>query len=402
MENSILFPREPSRFSMIRDEDAKEVQRLFIHCKSVPGLSDIYIKSGRPIKARVHGKIKSVTSRILDHAEVRDILVMMYGGNNAEIEVRKKPLDNAYSIRVDRDTTLRYRWSATGTEYNGNFAIAIVLRELPAVPPRLDKTHFQDGLFDALFTERGLVLICGETGSGKSTLMAGIVTEIMLDPESNAHIIEYAAPIEFVYDEIQKISPSCEVDQSAVPDHLGSFADGIRNSLRRDPDIILIGESRDAETIKAALLASQTGHAVYTTLHSSTVPTTFLRLIQTLPVEEMNSVLGSLIDMIQVVLCQELIPSLDGKRVPLREWLVINDDMRREMLKAASQNVMTLPYVVGELVSKYGMTRLRNAELLAEKGLIDPMYVDKERLAQQKLVINNELISGNSGVNDGP
>jgi defect-in-organelle-trafficking protein DotB len=116
----------------------------------------------------------------------------------------------------------------------------------------------------------------------------------------------------------------------------------------------------------------------------------------------MNSVLGSLIDMIQVVLCQELIPSLDGKRVPLREWLVINDDMRREMLKAASQNVMTLPYVVGELVSKYGMTRLRNAELLAEKGLIDPMYVDKERLAQQKLVINNELISGNSGVNDEP
>lgn len=380
-----FYKNTPSRFSA---SDKEAIHGLLAYCKSIKGLSDILIKTDRPVVARVDGKLFHITNRPLVQYEVVDILCVLYGTANAEIEVRKKPLDNAYAFRLDRSTTLRYRWNATAIEKNNSVGISITLRELPPTPPKLNVEEFRDGLLEALFPEKGLCLVCGATGSGKSTLLAGLVRHIMEKPDANCHILEYAAPIEFVYDELQETAVSCEVDQSQVPDHVPTFAEGIRNSLRRDPDIIIIGESRDAETIKAMILGSQTGHLVYSTVHSTTVQTTFLRLINSLPSDEAGTVIGSLIDMIQVVLCQSLVPRLGGGRIPIREWLIVNDDMRRIMLAAANRNVMELPTVVGDLVERHGMTRLRYAELLVAENKIDPKYVEIERLAVSKGVKN--------------
>jgi defect-in-organelle-trafficking protein DotB len=180
-----------------------------------------------------------------------------------------------------------------------------------------------------------------------------------------------------VFDKVQTIS--CEIDQTSVPEDVSTFAEGVRNALRRDPDIIMVGESRDAETIKAAVLAAQTGHTVYSTAHSNNVSTTFLRLIQSLPVEEMQSIMGSVIDSVRTIISQRLVSSVDGKRCAVREYLVFNAAIRKELLSVAAANVALLPAKAADLVERHGRSMLRHAEDLAAMGRIDPAYVDLVR-----------------------
>lgn len=378
-QNHFLLATEPARYG------EEELNQLLVHAKSI-GASDVYIKSGRPVTGRVHGRLVRLTMRRLEHAEVVGCTCAMYGGANADLQLRMgKPIDQAYSVRVGRGESLRFRWCATGVQVNGNFAISIVLRELAGIPPAFDPAEFHPKLVSGLFPQDGLVLVTGETGAGKSTLLASVIRHIGEDPEADSHIVTFEAPIEYVYDKV--VTSSCEIDQSSVPEHVESFAAGIRNALRRDPDVILVGESRDAETIKSAVLAAQTGHAVYTTVHSNNVATTFLRLIQALPVEEMHSIMGSIIDSIRVIISQRLVPSTDNKRCAIREFLVFDGDMRRELLGVASSNISLLPAAANDLVSRHGQRMVDHAQSLADAGRIDQAYVDLLRAQEQSLEV---------------
>lgn len=371
----LLFPREPARF------DRDEFHRLLQHAKAIEA-SDIHIKTMTRIMCRVHGHLVPVTNRRLEDAEVATILQVLYGAANAELEVRTgKPLDNAYRLTLDRDTYLRFRWNAHACEVRGAFGIKITLRELPAMPPRLPKDDLGDEVVEALFSENGLVLICGATGSGKSTLLAGIIRAKAEEPEADCNIVTLESPIEFTYDKVS--TESCMITQTAVPQNLPSFSKGVENALREDPDIVLVGEARDAATIEAMNLASQTGHLVFGTVHSNTVGTTFLRLTQSLPAEKADSILGSLIDAIRVVICQRLYPSTDGRRVAVRETLVFDRAIRRELLRAATRNIAELPVVADDLVRRYGQTMLAHAEQLVVAGRLDPMYVEVLRTDEQ-------------------
>ncbi|TAL63636.1 MAG: hypothetical protein EPN79_15895 [Burkholderiaceae bacterium] len=337
--------------------------------------SDIYFKTGRPVTARVHGRLVRLTTRRLDHEHVQAVTNHLYGGDNGEAELRQgKPLDNAYAFPVGRFESLRYRWCATGVVAERGFGISIVLRELAGIPPALDQADVGPVLMDALFPDDGLVLVCGETGAGKSTLLAGVIRHKAEDPEADCHIVAFEAPVEYVYHGVK--TESCEIDQSAVPDHLNSFAAGIRNALRRDPDIILVGESRDAETIKASVLAAQTGHAVYTTVHANSVGTTFLRLIQTLPPESAMQYIGAIIDSIRVIICQRLLPDTAGKRVAVREYLVFDQALRLELMRTASRNLAEVPAVATRLVHAHGRTKSKHAQQLADAGRLEQRYVD--------------------------
>lgn len=373
--HGFLLEREPVRFL------AQEFDRLLIHAKKI-GASDIYINTERPISARVHGRLVRLTYRKLNHSEVVGIVCDLYGGANADLQLRQgKPIDDAHSVKVDRDTSLRFRWCATGSLFGANFAIEIVMRELAEMPPKLDRSQLHPRLVDALFPPDGLVLVTGETGAGKSTFLASIIREIGENAEADTRVLTYEAPIEYVFDKVD--TTSCLIVQSAVPVDVLSFADGIRNSLRRDPDVIVVGESRDAETIKAAIVAAQTGHALYTTVHSNSVATTFLRLIQALPVEEMHSIMGSIIDSVRVIVSQQLVPSTDGRRVAVREFLVFDTAMRRELLSVATQNISLLPVRAGEMVAKYGQTMIAHAEELFAAGRIDAAQVAAIRAFQE-------------------
>lgn len=373
--NDYLLDREPVRFT------PPEFDRLLIHANKI-GASDIYINTERTLSARVHGRLVRLTHRKLNHAEVVGIVCDLYGGANADLQLRQgKPIDDAHSVKVDRDTNLRFRWCATGCLINANFGIEIVMRELTGMPPKLDRTQIHPKLMEGLFPRDGLVLVTGETGAGKSTFLASIIREIGENAEADTRVLTYESPIEYIYDKIP--TTSCLIVQSAVPVDVLSFAEGIRNSLRRDPDVIVVGEARDAETIKSAIVAAQTGHALYTTVHSNSVATTFLRLIQALPVEELHSIMGSIIDSVRVIVSQQLVPSTDGRRVAVREFLVFDNAMRHELLSVATTNISMLPVRAGELVAQYGQTMVAHAQELHAAGRIDETQFDAIRTFQE-------------------
>ncbi|WP_421193830.1 type IV pilus twitching motility protein PilT [Aeromonas jandaei] len=364
---SYLMPDCPAVFRNETDLNA-----LLSHAKEI-GASDIYIISQRPVTARIQGELHRLSGRILQSHEVEQVMKVIYEGDNGPTQVAIKPISKAYSFRHKGSRKLRFRCQGTGTQVNGEFAISITLRELPAVPRKLNKSELGD-LYDMLFPDVGLVLVCGETGSGKSTLMAGIVREL-IEKDDHHHILEYSQPIEYVYDDLLFGKHHVEVEQSEVPTNIPTFAEAISDALRRDPDIILVGEARDSETIKAALLAAQTGHTVYSTVHANTVGSVFLRLLQSLPTDSSAMILGGLIDSIRTIVCQDLIKTLTGERAAIRESLSFNQALRDELLLAAQNDIMSVPLIAKKMVKDHGVTKLDAVKKLVAAGAISEQWI---------------------------
>jgi defect-in-organelle-trafficking protein DotB len=236
--------------------------------------------------------------------------------------------------------------------------------------------HLPKEVMEAIAPKDGVVYVTGATGSGKTTLLASIIKELAEDPNSNRKILTYEAPIEFVFDSINK--PSSVVSQSEIPRHLPSFAAGVRNALRRKPRLILVGEARDAETIAAVIEAALTGHPVYTTLHANGVAETIRRLVGTFPKEERAGRTLDIIETIRLVIWQILVPTVDGKRVALREYLIFDDEIRDRLLTVSPEEVTAI-------------TR----QLLKEKG--HPMIVDAKRKFDDGIISEREykiLVAG--------
>ncbi|MCF8869887.1 type IV pilus twitching motility protein PilT [Xanthomonas campestris] len=394
--NAVLSDQSLIERALLRSEptvfDEIGVQQLLVHAKAM-GASDVYIKTNARVTARIHGRLYRLTRRTLYATEVGSIAGYLYGGPNAEVQLKRgMDLDNAYTFRLNRSDSLRFRWNATGAEIDGSFGISIILRELPEIPPAIDKEDLGDDLYGALYPDDGIVMVCGPTGSGKSTLLAGMVRDIAENPDSHCHIITYESPVEFVYDKVEK--PTTEIESTSIPDHLPNFAAAIRNSLRRDPDIIVVGEMRDGETIGAAILASQTGHVVYGTAHSTSVGATFTRTMQSLPKNEQQGMLGGLIDSLRLIICQELVQSTDGKRVALREYLSFGESERRALLTAAMRDPAGVPSVAQQLTRERGQTKLMHARKLFAAGRIKEDVVLRFELAEQTARAQVSLLAG--------
>jgi defect-in-organelle-trafficking protein DotB len=225
--------------------------------------------------------------------------------------------------------------------------------------------NLPENIIAALAPRDGVVYVTGATGSGKTTLLAAVIRELSEDPEANRKVLTYESPIEFVYDMVQK--PSSVISQSEIPRHLPTFASGVRNALRRKPRLILVGESRDAETISAVMEAALTGHPVYTTLHSTGVAESIRRLVGSFSQEERQGRTIDIIETIRLIIWQQLVPTVDGKRVPLREFLIFDEEVRDQLLDV-NYNEVT------------GLTR----KLLRERG--QPMRVDAERVFKEGMI----------------
>lgn len=375
----VFLPDEPARFEA-RDWDA-----LMVHVKTIEG-SDLHIKSYERVRARVHGRIVPVTRRRLDHNEVAGLSRLLYQGDNAELEIRGgKPLDGAYQIKLSRSTGLRFRWNAAGCDARGGVGIKVTLRELAEEPRPLPQELQDDPLImQAVQASEGLALICGATGSGKTTLLAGFVRWYAEQPDSDTVIETIEAPIEYTFDRISK-SDACVITQRSVPEHVSSFGRGVTNTLRCDPDIIIVGESRDEETIKTTLLAATTGHFVFTTVHAYSVGSTFQRLLSQLPTGDAAATVAQIIDACKLIICQSLFPSTDGKRVAIRETLVFNDEIRTILIRAAAKSLAELPVVAQEVVKRYGTTKLAHAKRLQAEGRLAARYVEMVGMEQQRL-----------------
>jgi defect-in-organelle-trafficking protein DotB len=358
MTTEFLFPQEPIRLTIDSMND------ILMHAAKV-GASDVTFQTNEPIFAEIYGKLKKITRRRLANTEVGEIINAMYGPNGTAQIMSGKDVDTHYEIRPNRSDRYRFRINGTGCQVEGHDGMQITARTIPSDPPTLASMNLPKAILDALTPEQGVVYVTGATGSGKSTLLSAIIRSIVEDPESNRKILTYEAPIEFVYDSVEKTSAI--VSQSEIPRHLPSFAAGVRNALRRKPRLILVGEARDAETIGAVMEAAMTGHPVYTTLHSNGVAETMRRLVTTFPSEERQGRTIDIIETIRLVVSQRLIPTVDGKRVALREYLVFDEKVRDILLET---DLMNITNAVRKLVREKGRTMVADAKEKFDAGII--------------------------------
>ena len=340
------------------------MNEIFIHSVKL-GASDITFQTGEPIMAEVYGRLVKITRRRLSNVEVGEVISAMYGPNATTIIMSGKDIDTHYEIRPNRTDRYRFRINATGCQVEGHDGIQITARTIPTDPPKLSSMNLPQVVLDAITPEQGVVYVTGATGSGKSTLLASIIRSITEDSESHRKILTYEAPIEFVFDNVEKISSI--VSQSEIPRHLPSFAAGVRNALRRKPRLILVGEARDPETIGAVMEAAMTGHPVYTTLHSNGVAETIRRLVISFPAEERQGRTIDIIETVRVVISQRLAPTVDGKRVALREYLIFDEKIRDTLLET---DVLNITNVVRKLVREFGRTMEGDALEKFEAGVI--------------------------------
>ncbi len=353
-----LMKDEPTRFTPVFMDKMLEHTQLL-------DASDITIQTGSPIYAEIYGRLYKVTNRPLSNTELGDLINSIYGPNATTQLLAGKDIDTHYEFRPNRGIRFRYRVNGTACMVDGHDSIQITLRTIPSTPPKLETMNLPENILEAIAPQEGIVFITGATGSGKSTLLASIIRDLIEKEDSNRKVLTYEAPIEFVYDEIE--TSSAIVSQSEIPRHLPSFAEGVRNALRRKPRLIMVGECRDTETISAALEAALTGHPVYTTLHTSGVAETMRRLVTSYAGEER---LGRTIDILETIrLCiwQKLVPTVDGKRVALREYLVFDEEARDFLLDSDPNEITT---TTRKLVRQRGQLMTKDAREKYEQGII--------------------------------
>ena len=296
------------------------------------GASRIAFSTGKSVKLRVHGRNRFVTQRSLDEGEIADVANHLYGSDGIARLQNGSDFDVAYEIAVDRTTRLRFRLNATPTRTARHFGVNIVLRPIADLPASLAEQCVEAGILEACRPKNGMVLVGGSVGSGKSTLIAGMTVAKLLDPFGHYDIVEGAAPIEFLLERIK--SPSSSIDQTEIPRDLPSFEAFIRGCWRREPTDIIVGECRDGPTMAASVNAAMAGSALTTTIHVNSVKLTMARIIALLPADERANLVDALGQSLRLVINQRLVPSADGKRTALREFLVFDAALRRRMQQA--------------------------------------------------------------------
>ena len=279
------------------------------------GASDLHIKAGDVFRARINGKLVPLTKQALTPDQTRTIALHLMSNED----------DKA---RIDKLTDYDCSWAAPGV---GRFRVNIlkqrssfmvVMRVIPFEVPTFEKLHLPLVLERVAQAERGMVLVTGVTGSGKSSTMAAMVNYI--NQHENRHILTLENPIEFLHTDIQSSITQREIGSDTV-----DFKMGLRAALRQDPDVVMIGEMRDAETIDTAMKAAETGHLLISTLHTPDAQSTILRIMAMFPPEEQDVVRIRLSETLTSVVSQRLLPRADGKgRAVAAEVLVVTPAVR--------------------------------------------------------------------------
>jgi len=304
------------------------------------GASDLHVKAGDVFRARIDGKLVPLTKHRLTPEQTKAIALHLISSDE----------DRA---RIDRLRDYDCSWGMPGV---GRFRVnilrqrssfMIVMRVIPFDVPTFDTLKLPSILASVAGAESGMILVTGVTGSGKSSTMAAMVNYI--NQTQNKHIVTLENPIEFLHRDI-----NCSVTQREIGVDTDDFRAGLRAAMRQDPDVVLIGEMRDAETIDTAMKAAETGHLVISTLHTPDVVTTVSRVVSMFPPEEQEVARLRLCDALQAVVSQRLLPRADGRgRVAAVEILICTEEAR-ELIRDASRTA-DLPEYVREARDEYGM-----------------------------------------------
>jgi len=268
--------------------------------------SDLHIKAGNGIRVRIHGTLYKVEAPKQTREGVISLLKELLRSRFEEL-VKKKEIDFSYKL----DENYRFRANAF-FQIDGP---SIVMRVIPTKIPTIDEMHYPAAIRKFTQLERGLVLVTGITGSGKSTTLASMINEI--NEKKSKHIITIEDPVEFVHKDKKSL-----INQRSLGEDTLSFSNALRAALREDPDIILVGEMRDKETMEIALHAAETGHLVFSTLHTLDAKETLNRIIGTFPPEEQARIRLVLSSILEGIISQRLVPTIDGKRTAAMEIFI--------------------------------------------------------------------------------
>jgi len=353
------WPNEPLRIGEDHLDD------LLLWC-SQQKASDTSLQTDRPVYIEVDGILFPVTRRPLDSADMANILSRIYGADALAKLASGRDLDLSYEVRPDRNTRIRFRTNITAILSRGRDSVQVTLRTLPNLPPTLKDLGIEEKIIENWSPRQGLVLVTGPTGSGKSTLLAAGCRMLIERDHGCGKMLTYEAPIEYVYDAI--LGPRSLVAQSEIPRHLPSFAAGVRNALRRKPNIILVGEARDRETVSAAIEAGQTGHLVFSTVHTIGVAATVRRMISVFDPAERTERAFAMMETLRMIVTQALVPRVGGGRVGLREFLVFDENVREILLDLPIEKWTS---ETQRLLLRYGQTMEQTSTKAFKEGIID-------------------------------
>lgn len=333
MTNPGWYPREPR----IRWDYAGINDLLLWGTRC--GMSDLCLRSALPAWMRLNGTWRMVTQRAITTDELLSALERLTRNNSvaALIKSGQSDYDFAHEIEESRGVRRRYRGNATPVADGYSTGVKIVFRAIPSMPPALEDLHVEQEILDHAMPSNGLVLVTGVMGSGKSTLLAAILRRII--EKGGRNVSTYESPIEFDFDAIP--TPGGPVSQSTIPEHLKSFLTATRNSTRTAPDVVLIGESRDPDTLRGMIESAEIGVAAYSTVHTRSVPETLSRIINVFPIAERLQITATLISSLRLIISQRLVPLPDNSgRTALREYLAFTPEIRETLLNTPLERLI--------------------------------------------------------------
>ncbi|MBE9533001.1 MAG: type IV pilus twitching motility protein PilT [Proteobacteria bacterium] len=328
--------------------------------------SDLHISAGEPPMIRVDGDIKKINLPPMDHKEVHALVYDIM--NDKQRKDFEEFLETDFSFEIPN--LARFRVNA----FNQNRGAGAVFRTIPSKVLTMDELGCPEIFKPIADNQRGVVLVTGPTGSGKSTTLAAMVD--YRNEKDNEHILTIEDPIEFVHQ-----SKKCLVNQREVHRDTLGFSEALRSALRQDPDIILVGELRDLETIRLALTAAETGHLVFGTLHTSSAAKTIDRIIDVFPAAEKDMVRSMLSESLRAVISQTLLKKVGGGRIAAHEIMIATPAIRNLIREAkvpqmysaiqtgGAVGMQTLDQCLQDLVRRQQITKSTALPNAIEKGL---------------------------------
>lgn len=359
-------PRQAEVVPVMLSSDPRRAMEQLLSLMLEKKASDLHLTSGTVPMLRIDGDMVAVDHYgVLEHEKLKAILWSITPSRNQVEWEEKKDTDFAHETEESR-----YRVNV----FADRFGVGAVLRTIPTKIMTAEEMNLSKAVLDLCWLQKGLVLVTGPTGSGKSTTLAAMIDYI--NRNRTDHIITIEDPIEFVHPH-----KKCLVNQREVSVHTLSFKNALRAALREDPDIILVGELRDLETIAMAIETAETGHLVFGTLHTNTAPSTIDRIIDQFPPDRQEQVRMMLAESLKGVIAQTLCKKKGGGRAAAQEILICNSAISNLIREGKT---FQIPSIM-QTGRNQGMTTLNDALLdLVKQGLVDPQEAWKKAVAKSE------------------